>query len=126
GAEVEDTGAILLRLADGGAVSLTMSWSLVAERDRHYMRLLGTRGSAMIQPVAVYKESDTGLLDVTPRMPPPGRENSYTASYRNTLTEFVRAVRGEVELPLPTEQATLMRIVTAAYRAAEEGREISI
>lgn len=126
GAEVEDTAAILLRLTDGGAVSLTVSWSLVAERDRHYMRLLGTRGSAMIQPVAVYKESDTGLLDVTPRMPPPGRENSYTASYRNTLTEFVRGVRGEVDVPLPTEQATLMRIVTAAYRAAEEGREISL
>jgi predicted dehydrogenase len=126
GAEVEDTGAILVRLDDGAAVSLTVSWSLVAERDRHYMRLLGTRGSAMIQPLAVYKEGDSGLLDVTPRMPPPGRENAYTASYRNTLTEFISAVRGASELPLPTEQARLMRIVSAAYQAAEERREIGL
>ncbi|NLG61957.1 MAG: hypothetical protein GX539_06895, partial [Candidatus Cloacimonetes bacterium] len=123
---VEDTGAILVRLDDGAAVSLTVSWSLVAERDRHYMRLLGTRGSAMIQPLAVYKEGDSGLLDVTPRMPPPGRENAYTASYRNTLTEFISAVRGASELPLPTEQARLMRIVSAAYQAAEERREIGL
>ena len=80
----------------------------------------------MIQPLAVYKEGDSGLLDVTPRMPPPGRENAYTASYRNTLTEFISAVRGASELPLPTEQARLMRIVSAAYQAAEERREIGL
>lgn len=126
GAEVEDTGAILLRLADGGAISLTISWSLVAERDRHYMRLLGTRGSAMIQPLAVYKESDTGLLDVTPKLAPAGRENAYTASYRNQLTEFVRAVRGEIQPPPPREQGAIMRIVTAAYEAAREQREVGL
>lgn len=125
-AEVEDTGAILVQLEDGAAISLTVSWSLVAERDRHYMRLLGTHGSAMIQPLAVYKEADTGLLDVTPKLPPPGRENAYTASYRNQLTEFVRAVRGAVKHEPPREQAMLMRIINRAYQAAREGRQIEV
>src|SRR5690606_12011265 len=100
--------------------------SLVAERDRHYTRLLGTRGSAMIQPLAVYKEGDSGLLDVTPRMPPPGRDNPYTASYRNTLTEFVGAGRGARGLPLPTERARRMRIVAAACQAPAERRGIGL
>src|SRR5687768_2687027 len=39
GMEVEDTAAILLRLHTGSAISLSLSWSLVAEKDRHYMRL---------------------------------------------------------------------------------------
>ena len=93
GMEVEDTVAIIVRMPHGAAVSLSLSWSLVAERDRHYMRLLGTRGSGSIQPLAVYKELEHGMLDVTPHVPP-GRENLYTASYREELIDFVETVRG--------------------------------
>ncbi len=126
GAEVEDTAAILLRLQDGGAVSLTVSWTLVAERDRHYMRLLGTRGSGMIQPLAVYKEGDNGLLDVTPAIPPAGRENAYTASYRAQLGQFVGTVRAGLRAEPPREQTAVMRVVSAAYRSAEEKAEVAV
>jgi predicted dehydrogenase len=125
GMEVEDTAAILLRLEDGAAISLTVSWSLVAERDRHYMRLLGTRGSGAISPLAVYKDVETGMLDVTPNLPP-GRENLYTASYRQELLHFVQAVRGEVDAPLPHEQIELMRLVALAYRSAELKQQVEV
>jgi predicted dehydrogenase len=103
-----------------------VSWSLVAERDRHYMRMLGTRGSGAIAPLAVFKEVETGqMIDVTPNVPV-GRENLYTASYRQELTHFVRVATGEVEEPLPREQIQIMRIVEAAYRSAEEKKEVPI
>lgn len=121
--EVEDTAAILLRLESGAGISLTVSWSLVADRDRHYMRLLGTRGSGAIAPLAVYKEVETGLLDVTPNVPP-GRENLYTASYRQELQHFADVVRGARTAPLPYEQIEIMRLVALAYQSAEESREI--
>ena len=124
GIEVEDTAAILLRLANGAGISLTISWSLVAERDRHYMRMLGTRGSGAISPLAVFKEGDAGgLLDVTPTLPA-GRENPYTASYRAELEHFVRAASGAETVPVPREQVEIMRIVELGYRSAEEKKEI--
>ncbi len=123
GMEVEDTAALLVRMADSSCISLTMSWSLVAERDRHYMRVLGTRGSAAIQPLAVFKEMETGLIDVTPTITM-GRENLYTASYRQQLAHFVRAVRGEERAPAPREQVELMRLIAMAYRSADERREV--
>jgi predicted dehydrogenase len=123
GMEVEDTAAILLRLQNGAGISLTVSWSLVADRDRHYMRLLGTRGSGAIAPLAVYKEVEHALLDVTPNVPP-GRENLYTASYRQEMEMFVQVIRGERALELPREQIELMRLVALAYRSAEEKREV--
>lgn len=125
GMEVEDTAAFLGLLKDGGVISLTMSWSLVAERDRHYMRMLGTRGSAAIQPLAVYKEVDTGLIDVTPNIAS-NRENLYTASYRQELDHFARCARGEETVPLPTEQVQLMRVIALAYRSARERRELEV
>jgi predicted dehydrogenase len=126
GMEVEDNAAILVRLADGAAISLTVSWSLVAGRDRHYMRMLGTRGSGAISPLAVFKEVETGqMIDVTPAVSS-GRENLYTASYRRELSHFVAVARGETSERLPREQIQIMKVVQAAYRSHEEKREIGI
>jgi predicted dehydrogenase len=125
GMEVEDTVALIVRLPHHAAVSLSLSWSLVAERDRHYMRLLGTRGSGSIQPLAVYKELEHGMLDVTPHIPP-GRENLYTASYREELTDFVETAKGNRPYSPPVEQVQLMRIVAAAYQSAAERREVEL
>jgi predicted dehydrogenase len=124
GMEVEDSAAIILRLDNASAISLSLSWSLVAERDRHYMRLLGTRGSGSIQPLQVFKEIEHhGILEVTPPLPATN-ENVYTASYRAELEDFVATARGEKPASLPVEQVELMRLVHLAYQSAAEGREI--
>jgi predicted dehydrogenase len=123
GLDVEDTAAMLFRLKNGGAISLTVGWSLVSERDRHYLRMLGTRGSGAMSPLAVFKEVETGLLDVTPNIIP-GRENLYTASYRQEMEHFLECVREEVKLPAPREQVEILRLVSLAYRSAAEKREI--
>ena len=124
GMEVEDSAAILLRLANGSAISLSLSWSLVAEKDRHYMRLLGTRGSGSIQPLTVHKELDHGgILDVTPQLPATN-ENVYTQSYRAELEDFVASAKGERPSQMPVEQVELMRLVRLAYQSAAELREV--
>jgi predicted dehydrogenase len=126
GMEVEDSAGILVRLKNGSAVSLTVSWSLVAERDRHYMRMLGTRGSGAIAPLGVYKEVETGqIIDVTPTVTL-GRENLYTASYRQELSHFVNVALGIEQEPLPREQVQIMKIVEAGYRSFQEKREVEI
>jgi predicted dehydrogenase len=126
GMEVEDTAGLLVRLKNGSAISLTVSWSLVAERDRHYLRMLGTRGSGAISPLAVYKEVESGqIIDVTPSVNL-GRENLYTDSYRRELTHFVNAALGIEEEPLPREQIGIMRAVEACYRSHAEQREVRL
>ena len=123
GMEVEDSAAFILRLESGSAISLSLSWSLVADRDRHYMRLLGTRGSGNIQPLAVFKEIEHGMLNVTPQMPV-SAENIYTASYRAELEDFVATAQGKRPYQLPVDQVELMRLIGLAYQSAKEEREI--
>lgn len=125
GDEVEDAAVAMLRLDDGRVVNLEVSWNLRAARDRQFLHLLGSQGSASLSPLAVHKDLPSGLADVTPRVPP-GRENLYTASYRAELQHFVEAIRGERELEAPEEHVTLMRVIEAAYRSAGEGREVEV
>ena len=123
--EVEDAASVLLRLANGGTVTVEVTWSLFGERDRHAVRILGTGGSASLQPIKVFKEVEHAILDVTPSLPQ-GRENAYTASYREELRQFVAAAtRGAHQAP-PREQIQLMRIVEAVYESAEKGKEVRL
>jgi predicted dehydrogenase len=125
GAEVEDFAALMLRLVGGRLVSMEVTSNLLAERDRQFLQLLGSSGSASLSPLAVYKDMDTGVVNVTPPLPP-GRENLFTASYRQELQYFVEVVRGDREARAPREHVALMRLMAAAYRSAEDRREISL
>ncbi|MFP4624730.1 MAG: Gfo/Idh/MocA family protein [Gemmatimonadota bacterium] len=123
--EVEDAAAVLIGLEGGAALSVQVTWNLVAEHDRHHVRLLGTAGTAQTYPLKVMKEAEHGMLNVTPQVAP-GRENAYTASYRSELRHFVTAARGATSSPLPREQVDVMRIVQAVYESADRGTEVPV
>ncbi|HEX9935508.1 MAG TPA: Gfo/Idh/MocA family oxidoreductase [Longimicrobium sp.] len=123
--EVEDAAALLLRLEGGRVINLEVTWALISRRDRQFLHVLGTAGSGSLAPLQVFRQMDTGMADVAPSLPP-GTENPFTASYRNQLQHFIEAVRGEKRLEPPSEHVRLMRIMEAAYRSAEEGREIDL
>lgn len=122
--EVEDAASVLVGLESGTIISVQVTWSLLAERDRHHIRLFGTAGSATTHPLQVFKEIEHGILNATPQVAP-GVENTYTASYREELRHFVAAALGDVPPP-PREQIELMRIVAAVYESAESGREVRL
>jgi predicted dehydrogenase len=121
--EVEDSAVVVLRLADDRLVNLECTWNMPAQRDRQFLHVMGTAGSGSLSPLAVFKEMPAGLVDVTPQLPA-ARENLFTASYRNELAQFVEAVRGERVPEPPREHLVLMRLVEAAYRSVQEGREV--
>jgi predicted dehydrogenase len=122
--EVEDAASVLVALKDGSVISVQVTWSLLAERDRHHIRVFGTAGSATTHPLQVFKEIEHGMLNATPQVAP-GLENAYTASYREELRHFVTACLGRPQPP-PREQIELMRIVSAVYESAERGREVKL
>ncbi len=122
--EVEDSASVLVALDTGAILSVQVTWNLLAERDRHHIRLFGTEGSATTHPLQVFKEMEHGVLNATPQVAP-GVENPYKASYREELRHFVAAGLGAPH-PVPHEQVELMRVVSAIYESAEKGREVRL
>lgn len=125
GSEVEDAAALAVRLEGDRLINLECTWNLKARRDRQFLHLLGSSGSGTLAPLGVFKEMPAGLVDVTPPIAAT-RENVFTASYRNELARFVDVVRGEQAPESPREHLVLMRLVQAAYRSAQERREIAL
>ena len=124
---VEDAASVFAVADTGTAFSIEVSWSLFADADRHYARVMGTEGSGSLPPLEIQKQLGGRPMDVTPRQPrPSGGENLFTNAYRRLLDQFVRAAAGECDIPPPTEQVHLMEVMQAAHRSAELGREVGL
>ncbi len=123
----EDAATLMAETEDGLALSLEVSNRLFAADDRYFARVMGTEGSGSLPPLEVYKQLGGRPIDVTPRQPrPSGGENPYTNAYRRLLDDFVQAVAGRSDAPVPREQVALMELIEAAYEAADLGREVEL
>lgn len=122
---VEDSAVALMTLEGGGTISVEVTWELMEEQDRHSVYVFGTRGSASTSPFRVLKEMETGLTDVTPPLDV-GAGSLYTAAYRQEWADFLRLVRGEKSHDGERDHVTVLRILEACYRSAEEGREVDV
>jgi predicted dehydrogenase len=125
--EVENSATVLLECASGLVLTLEVSNQLYAGEDRFYVRVMGSDGSGRLPPLEVYKRLGGRPMEVTPRQPRPrGGENAYTNAYRRLLDDFVRRANGVGEVSAPVEQVGLLRLIEAAYRSAESGREVEL
>jgi predicted dehydrogenase len=122
---VEESMVVQVSLANGQVYLIDVSNGYVGEEDRWWFEVLGSRGSARLNPLRVVKELNGRPMDVSPSGAT-GRESAFVQSYRAELAHFVAVVRGEVEYEAPTDQVQLMRLVEAVYRSAEEGREVQV
>lgn len=122
---LESTASAHLRLANGGAVTLEVSWSLLMERDFAYVNLFGDKGAALLNPLRLHKEMHGSLVNVTPNLTSP--RNSYKLSYENELRHFVECIRTGARPLSPGEDAVeMLRLLEALYRSVEEGREVEL
>ncbi len=126
-ADVEEAATVFAVSESGIAFSVEVSWNLFADSDRHHCRVMGTEGSGSLPPLDIHKQLGGRPMDVTPRQPKArGGENRFQNAYRRLLDQFVRAVLGKSDVPAPVEQVHLMEVIAAAYRSADEGREIQL
>lgn len=122
---VEDSALVTVACAGGIAFTIDLSWSYVGEEERWWFEALSSRGSARLAPLRVVKELNGRPVDVSP-MGAAARESAFIQSYRAELAHFVSVLRGESEYEPPADQVALHRILEAAYRSAEEGKEIRL
>ncbi len=120
---VEDMGTALVVCENGMSLSIDVSWRHMGEAERFWFDLVGTKGSASVQPLRVFKEIHGSPSDVTPRGAS-GRETPFAQSYRAEWTYFLAVIKGDVNAPPPRDQLALHRVLDAVYRSADEGRDV--
>ncbi len=120
---VEPSGTAMLALAGGAAIHLDASWRFVGPGERFGMAVRAARGSARINPLAIWKDFHGVPKDVA-STGSHSRETPFALSVRAQWAHFLSAVRGEVPAPALTEQVTLAKALDAIYESANTGRDV--
>jgi len=120
---VEASGSALVVCQEGVSVFLDVTWRHFGEGERFGVGIRGTKGTAGINPLNVWKELHGVPTDVAPTGSA-GRENLFSASYRAEWAHFLAAIRGEAKAPNNDDQVVLHRVVDAIYKSDADGRDV--
>jgi predicted dehydrogenase len=120
---LEDMGSALIVCENGVSIAVDVSWRHLGEGERFWFDIVGAKGSAMIQPLRIFKEQHGAAVEVTPKGAT-GRETQFIQSYRAEWMYFLAVIKGDVNAPPPRDQLALQRVLDALYRSADEGRDI--
>lgn len=124
--DVEDSAVGLIRFANDSVINFEVSWDLFSEVDSFNLVAHGTKGSACLNPLRVYKKIEAGHIDYTPTSSV-YPTNVYRKSYENELKHFIGSIReGTNLLSSGAEALTRMNLLEAIYKSAEQGKEIKI
>jgi predicted dehydrogenase len=122
---VEQSGSAFVVCENGTSIFVDVTWRHLGEGERFGVGLRGSKGSAGINPLNVWKELHGIAVDVSPTGSV-GRENAFTASYRAEWAHFQAAIAGQAKIPSLQEHLTLHKVVDAIYRSAFDGRDVSL
>ena len=122
---VEQSGSALVHCDGGLSIFIDVTWRHIGDGEFFGAGVRGTKGSASLNPLRVWKEMHGTIHDVSPSGSL-NRENLFIAAFRAQWAHFLAAIRGEVPPPALEEQATVLRVVEAIYRSAADGRDINL
>jgi predicted dehydrogenase len=122
---VEQSGSAFVICEGNASIFLDVTWRHIGAGERFGVGLRGSRGTAAINPLMVWKELNGVAVDVSPTGSI-GRENAFTASYRAEWAHFQAIVNGDAAAPSLAEHVTLHRVVDAIYRSALEGKSVQL
>ena len=117
---VEDLVGAIVRFEDGRAISVDISWAAHTS-DLYWLRLLGTKGGAQVDPEVVIYQTEGGVKHETAAHP--SEQNAYAAETQH----FADCVRRREEPISPGSQAVVvMEMLDAIRAAAASGRAAPI
>jgi predicted dehydrogenase len=126
--DVDDLAAIHLRLADGGLVTVEVTWAYYG-RDEERIQIAGDQGGAdyfpdlygTTQPLRMYRHDGETSVEVIPSLP------RIEGAWAQGLVRFVDACQGKGEALATGEEALkILRLLDATNRSAAEKREITL
>jgi predicted dehydrogenase len=122
---VEQSGSAFVICENGTSIFVDVTWRHLGEGERFGVGIRGSKGTAGINPLNVWKELHGVAVDVSPTGSV-GRENAFTASYRAEWAHFQAAIAGEAKIPALQEHLTLHKVVDGIYRSAFDGRDVTL
>ena len=127
--DVDDLAAIHLRMADGGLITIEVTWAFYG-RNEERIQIAGSEAGldffptlyGETQPLRVYRDDAIGPVELVPTVPKTD-ERPWTIG----MSRFIAACQGEGEPVASAEEGLkILRLLDATNRSAAEKREVML
>lgn len=124
---VEDMAVAMIRFDNGATVHAELSFSSHLKENKFWLDVFGSKSGATIEPkLEIYSEKNDYLTDVKP-IYDEDTDNGFSPIFKNEIEHFVGCVANGTEcINTADDGIMLMKILDAAYKSAELGREVEI
>jgi len=120
---VEESAIVLIECQGGFTVTIDVHANYVGEDQRWWFELIGTSGSARLNPLRLIKEIHGTPVDVSPTGAQM-RDTAFIQSYRSELAHFVAVARGDAPYEPPRDQIRVYKLLDMIYKAADDAKEL--
>jgi predicted dehydrogenase len=104
---------------------MEVSWTLLFDKDFTFFNIFGENGSALLNPLKIYKRMQGEIVNVTPRVD--AAKNGFKVSFELQAEHFLESLRkGRDPIFRIEEGLEISRIIDAIYRSARKKKEIKI
>jgi predicted dehydrogenase len=119
--DVDDFSVSLVHFANGASLMLRVSWAAHIEHQQLFdVRILGTEAGVTVTPPMLYRTTDGIPIDGKLQI-------GQGSGYEREIAHWLRVLAGkEAPIVKPEESINVQRILEAAYRSGEEGREVDV
>lgn len=127
--DVDDLASLHLRLADGGLVTIEVTWAVYAQNEER-IQLIGDQGGfdfyptlyGTDKPLRFYSDDNGSPIETIPTLPHIA-DGAGTVVYKR----YIDAIRGTGAVVASGDDGlAILRLLEATYKSAAEKREISL
>jgi len=122
---VEQSASAYIVCKEGLSIFVDVTWRHIGERERFGVGLRGSKGTAGINPLHVWKELNGVPQDVSPTGSL-SRESAFAASFRAEWAHFLAAIAGQAPVPPLSEHIILLKVIEAIYKSAADGKDVAL
>lgn len=123
---VEDVFIGTINFENGSVATIEASWSLHGMESNYFCDVFGSKGSAFINPLQLYKGQNEVYIPFTTATKK-NKLNILKKSFENELKHFINVISGYAPVISSADEAIkILKIIDAMYISAKEKREITL
>lgn len=120
---VEESAIVFIECQGGFTVTIDVHSNYIGEDQRWWFELIGSAGSARLNPLRLIKEIHGTPVDVSPTGAGT-KESAFIQSYRSELAHFAAVAREEATYEPPRDQVRVYKLLDMIYKAADDAKEL--
>jgi predicted dehydrogenase len=120
----EESALVIIETANRVIITVEVAWQFHMEKNMIYTNVFGQKGSALLNPLRLYKDLHGNLVNVTP-IHDETDVDMYKSAFEKEIRNFIDVIKGEASPVTPIDDGVyVMEIIDLLYQSARQGKQV--